>query len=78
MGFSSERESIYFITEIATQNRMEKYPLKSIKIMAKMDRGAAEWQFDKNNEIAAVHWKVKVVSFLMNFENTRCYSRGRK
>lgn len=56
---------------------MEKYPLKSTKIMSKMDRGAAEWKFDKN-EIAAVRWKVKVVSLLMNFENTRCYSKGRK
>ncbi|GBM96447.1 PiggyBac transposable element-derived protein 3 [Araneus ventricosus] len=62
-------------TGIVRENRTAKCPLKSSKILGKMDRGTSDRKFDTKNEIAAVRWSDnRVVSLITNFEDTRCFT----
>lgn len=55
---------------------MAKCQLKTSKIIAKMDRDVAVWNFDNKNKIVEFRWKDnKVVSLLTNFENAICYTK---
>ncbi|GBL97910.1 hypothetical protein AVEN_127016-1 [Araneus ventricosus] len=58
------------------ENRMEKFPLKSPKILGKMARGTSNRKFDTKNEIANVRWNDnRVVLLITNFEDTRCFTK---
>ncbi|GBL72870.1 hypothetical protein AVEN_128065-1 [Araneus ventricosus] len=74
--FVSLRDERFFATETVRENRMAKCPLKSSKILGKMDRGTSDRKFDTKNEIAAVCWNDnRVVSLITNFEDTRCFKK---
>ncbi|GBN82213.1 PiggyBac transposable element-derived protein 3 [Araneus ventricosus] len=72
----SLRDKRFFATGTVRENRMAKCPLKSSKILGKMDRGTSDRKFDTKNEIAAVRWNDnRVVSLINNFEDTRCFTK---
>ncbi|GBN91375.1 PiggyBac transposable element-derived protein 2 [Araneus ventricosus] len=52
----SLRDKRFFATGTVRENRMAKCPLKSSKILGKMNRGTSDRKFDTKNEIAAVRW----------------------
>ncbi|GBM38923.1 PiggyBac transposable element-derived protein 3 [Araneus ventricosus] len=74
--FVSLRDKRFFATGTVRENRIAKCPLKSSKILGKMDRGTSDRKFDTKNEIAAVRWNDnRVVSLITNFEDTRCFTK---
>ncbi|GBO29280.1 hypothetical protein AVEN_207216-1 [Araneus ventricosus] len=77
--FVSLRDKHFFTTGTVRENRMAKCPLKSSKILGKMDRGTSDRKFDTKNEIAAVCWNDNpVVSLITNFEDTRCFTKVKR
>ncbi|GBO12582.1 hypothetical protein AVEN_170631-1 [Araneus ventricosus] len=63
-------------TGTVRDNGMAKFPLISLKSLAKTERGTSDALFDKANKIAAVRWNDnRVVSLLTNFEVTKVLSK---
>ncbi|GBM16125.1 hypothetical protein AVEN_163145-1 [Araneus ventricosus] len=52
--FVSLRDKRFIATGTVTENRIAKCPLKSSKILGKMDRGTSDRKFDAKNAIVAV------------------------
>lgn len=74
--FVSLKAKNCFATGTVRENRMGKCPIKSSKILRKMDRGTSDRKFDTKNEIAAVRWNDnRFVSLITNFEDTRCFTK---
>ncbi|XP_015907361.3 piggyBac transposable element-derived protein 3-like [Parasteatoda tepidariorum] len=74
--FVSLKSKNFFATGTVRENRMGKCPLKSSKILGKIDRGTSDRKFDSRNEIAAALWNDKrVVSLITSFEETKCFTK---